>query len=157
MNIKNRNVQSIFLTVTVTFLTVWGQNCVTENERIDCYPFGGVTEASCLAKGCIYCAASSAKGTPPSCHLPPTYGYINEGSVIPIPEGYRVNLKRATNISYVGGDAEEISIFFYTEYNERIRIKVNDREFCLDESSEEKQKIFFFIRLQTTPIALKCP
>lgn len=104
--------------------TVSGQNCVTENDRIDCYPSGGVTEATCLAKGCLYCPASSAKGTPPSCHLPPSYGYINEGSVIQTPEGYRVNLRRATNISYFGGDANEISIFFYTQYNERLRIKV---------------------------------
>ncbi|KAG4066226.1 hypothetical protein HA402_000450 [Bradysia odoriphaga] len=116
-----------FGAVALTFiLSVYGQECVTENNRIDCFPFGSVTEASCLAKGCIYCSASSAKGTPPSCHLPLNYGYVNDGSVLEIPGGYRVNLRRATNISYVGGDAEEISIFFYTEYNERLRIKITD-------------------------------
>lgn len=105
-----------------SYPTVSGQNCVAENDRVDCYPFEGVTESICLAKGCIYCSSTTA----PSCHLPPNYGYINDGPVLDIPGGYRVNLRRSTNISYVGGDADEISIFFYTEYNERLRIKVSE-------------------------------
>lgn len=103
--------------------TVRGQTCVSENDRIDCYPFEGVTESICVAKGCLYCSSNTA----PSCHLPPNYGYVSDGNVVTIPGGYRVNLRRASNISYVGGDADEISIFFYTEYNERIRIKVTYR------------------------------
>lgn len=109
------------------FPTVCGQNCVAEKDRIDCYPFEGVTEQICLDKGCLYCSSTTA----PSCHLPPNYGYINDGPVLTIPGGFRANLRRATNISYVGADADQISIFFYTEYNERIRIKVKTKELSL--------------------------
>ncbi len=101
-----------------------------EKDRIDCYPFDGVTEASCVQKGCQYCASSTEA---PSCYLPPNYGYVIDGSVVAIPGGYRANLRRATNISYVGGDAEAISIFFYTDFNERIRIKVKIFKNCLSD------------------------
>lgn len=94
-----------------------------------------------------------------------------------IPGGYRVNLRRATNISYVGGDAEEISIFFYTEYNERLRIKVKEIKtnfagklitdgagdapsvsFLWDFVGEfVKNKLFASFRSPTTPIVTKYP
>lgn len=47
-----------------------------------------------------------------------------DGAFIEFPGGTRVNLRRATDISYVGADADEITVFFYFDSNERIRIKV---------------------------------
>jgi hypothetical protein len=75
-----------------------------------------------LAKGCLWCPAINEGA--PSCHIPPDYGYIMNGPMTEFPGGNRFNLRRATNISYVGADADDISVFFYFDSNERIRIKV---------------------------------
>lgn len=50
-----------------------------------------------------------------------------DGPISEFPGGQRINLRRATSISYVGGDADEISMFVYFDSNERVRIKVNNK------------------------------
>lgn len=100
---------------------MYAQNCIPEAQRIDCYPQEGANEQNCLERGCLWCPAQV--GTP-WCHLPTTYGYRMIGEPVDLPNGIQVNLSRATNISYVGGDAELITATFDFQSDERLRIKV---------------------------------
>jgi hypothetical protein len=103
-------------------LTVSAQSCLPEASRIDCYPQDAAGEEKCLARGCLWCEAEL--GTP-WCHLPQNYGYRMEGQPEQLPNGYRVNLTRATEISYVGGDAATLTATFEIQSDYRLRIKVS--------------------------------
>ena len=95
--------------------------CVPIAQRIDCHPDPDASEENCHERGCLWCPGEI--GTP-WCHLPRDYGYRMVGDPEVLPNGYRVNLQRATNISYVGGDAENLTAIFEIQSNERLRIKV---------------------------------
>jgi hypothetical protein len=63
----------------------------------------------------------------PSCHLPASYGYSLLSSIeLPDGRGHRLELTRATNISYVGNDSQRITALFEFVSDSRLRIKITD-------------------------------
>jgi len=126
---------------------VWGQECVPEGSRIDCWPQEGATEEGCVARGCLWCQAEDGI---PWCHLPQNYGYRMEGQPEVLPNGYRVSLVRATNISYIGGDSSSLTATFEVQSDYRLRIKVRNNphkknpqtKYSRNRSRKEKADVF---------------
>jgi hypothetical protein len=109
------------LTIVCVIVPVLGQeDCLAESERVDCYLVEVPSQLGCQAKGCLWCPADDG----PSCYLPPKYGYRIEGTPQVEPEGFTVNLRRATNITYYGHDSPLITVKGEFQSDYRLRIKV---------------------------------
>ncbi|CAG7723181.1 unnamed protein product, partial [Allacma fusca] len=116
----------MYVVLLALCLTVSGQQCLPDFERIDCLPETDASEQACLARGCNWCESGADGLDVPLCYLPESYGYKIDGDVETTPKGFRLTLKRNTNISYFGDDAETLNFEAEFQSNTRLRIKITD-------------------------------
>ncbi|XP_077979667.1 sucrase-isomaltase, intestinal-like [Glandiceps talaboti] len=97
-----------------------------ENERFDCHPEDGATEAGCSARECIWDDSPGSTG-PPHCYYPADYGaYRLLGTPQEMTWGYRVRLQRLDVPTMFGKDAIEVLLDLEYQQQDRLRFKFYD-------------------------------
>ncbi|CAL8087113.1 unnamed protein product [Orchesella dallaii] len=104
------------------------QQCLPDNERIDCHPDSGNTEAECLQRGCTYCPASIPDQNTPTCFFPRNWGYKMVGEPVNTGHGFRVALERITTSTVFGGDSNELNVEVDFQSDYRLRLKITDNQ-----------------------------
>ncbi|PIK61600.1 putative sucrase-isomaltase, intestinal [Apostichopus japonicus] len=98
-------------------------------HRFDCGPDrDGVDKATCERRGCIW--SWPIKSGPPACFFPPN-GYItyNMTDISPYPWGYRVQLRKRTEMpDFFDGGLETLWIDVELQTKYRLHIKIYDPE-----------------------------
>ena len=100
------------------------------DRRIDCYPekvspYSNYSKESCLARHCLYDDHAHSNTT--QCYVSPTYGYIQEGPIEKMKNGFRVRLQRNQAVASMFPEPIEsalLEVQYYT--NDIIRFKLYD-------------------------------
>lgn len=67
--------RTLFLLVGIVFPDLCSGQL--QNDRVDCHPDIGVSEASCLSRGCLF--DDDVEADVPVCYYPPLFGYVMYG------------------------------------------------------------------------------
>jgi len=106
--------------------TANGQDdCVPENDRVDCHPEPFLTQGKCQLRGCSYCPSTDPNSKAPKCYFPAYYGYtiVEEAA---LSDGFIAILRRIETPSLYGNDSESLIVRGYYESDYRLRIKITD-------------------------------
>jgi Trefoil (P-type) domain len=109
-------------------VSLGGELCASDipnSERIDCHPENGATRERCLARGCFWCSATPADGTP-WCFMPRQQGYRVSGGIADTAKGYRATLERVNTPSWYGVDINTVLMEVEFHTADRLRIKVRN-------------------------------
>ncbi|XP_028938370.1 sucrase-isomaltase, intestinal-like [Ornithorhynchus anatinus] len=95
-------------------------------NRIDCHPQPGATQATCEAKGCVWC--SSSLRNVPWCFYPADgpHGYAVDTKPQRTEKGWRVILTKRDTISLFGNDISPIAMDVEFHTKDRLRFKIYD-------------------------------
>ena len=113
---------------TITRVLTLEDQAVELQERIDCHPDPGASQARCEERGCVW-AGDGREFTeegPPFCYYPPGYGYSQVGEPQVTADGYLVHLVRNTEDVMFGEESAHIWVNIEIQKPYRLRVKISD-------------------------------
>ena len=94
-------------------------------DRVDCFPEGDPTEATCEKRACCWDKVNRQSKSPlPRCFIPKGYGYFAESDPEYASGVWTAVIKRAGSLSWFGGDVDLLAVRVEEHTDRRLRIKV---------------------------------
>lgn len=94
-------------------------------QRSDCWPQGGASQQSCIAKGCCWGSSGKNLGGVPSCYYPSNYVGYTVDSAKQIPRGMRYSLSRNSSSGWPS-DIKSLTLDVIYETQQRLHVKLYD-------------------------------
>lgn len=117
---------AIFLFSCLTL--TWGQQeCLPDDERVDCHPDVNATEEACLSRGCLWCPPSTdPPRNTPVCHFKRQHGYKMVSPPEETERGVVVQLHRLPTPPLFGNEWENLTLFIDFQSDSQLHILITD-------------------------------